>query len=372
MMQANQSEAERRFWETPELLETLFLSLDDLESTLSLARVVDQKNLQRSMTSKVWSKLIRQNCPSAESGLLLGKYVRGLVREQDRLLEATLKVKNLASILKLMKEPKDLLLDLLDVICERVPSILLPFGSCEQLQMVCPRHPDSHSVSPAGFLLLEEVERVLGTAEQRIESIEVGHLSEQVLFAIVARMSRQQEAAISIRICGSIKIESEKGAQAFYTLMSNQVEPGIGLKVLGSIGEGGWEALAKAMQLQPDVVGHVVTSKTGLEEAMKEDIKNVWESVQESQGFDIYKTAEDIPPILFGPYAPVSVRKPGDDWGRLEQIMHMSEAEFAAEIGEDLWREGLYNPEEREDEDSEGEEEEGEDPETGDGEDEDE
>ena len=42
MMQANQSEAERRFWETPELLETLFLSLDDLESTLSLARVVDQ------------------------------------------------------------------------------------------------------------------------------------------------------------------------------------------------------------------------------------------------------------------------------------------------------------------------------------------
>ena len=313
------------------------------------------------MTSKVWSKLIRQNCPSAESGLLLGKYVRGLVREEDRLLEATLKVKNLASILKLMKESKDLLLDLLDVICERVPSIP---SRREQLQMVCPLHPDPHSVSPVGFLLLEEVERVLGTVEQRIESIEVGHLSEQVLFAIVARMSRQQEAAISIRICGSIEIESEKGAQAFYTLMSNQVEPGIGLKVLGSIGEGGWEALAKAMQLQPDVVGHVVTSKTGLEEAMKEDIKNVWEAVQESRGFDIYKTAEDIP-LTYGPYAPVSVRKPGDDWGRLEQIMHMSEAEFAAEIGEDLWREGLYNPEEREDEDSEGEEEEGEDPETG-------
>ena len=318
------------------------------------------------MTSKVWSKLIRQNCPSAESGLLLGKYVRGLVREEDRLLEATLKVKNLASILKLMKEPKDLLLDLLDVICERVPSIP---SRREQLQMVCPRHPDPHSVSPVGFLLLEEVERVLGTVEQRIESIEVGHLSEQVLFAIVARMSRQQEAAISIRICGSIEIESEKGAQAFYTLMSNQVEPAIGLKVLGSIGEGGWEALAKAMQLQPDVVGHVVTSKTGLEEARKEDIKNVWEAVQESQGFDIYKTAEDIP-LTYGPYAPVSVRKPGDDWGRLEQIMHMSEAEFAAEIGEDdeLWHDGLYNPEESEDEDSEGEEEEGEEPETGDGE----
>ena len=40
-----QSEAERKFWETPELLETLFLTLD-LESALSLARLLDQENLQ--------------------------------------------------------------------------------------------------------------------------------------------------------------------------------------------------------------------------------------------------------------------------------------------------------------------------------------
>ena len=63
--------------------------------------------------------------------------------------------------------------------------------------------------------------------------------------------------------------------------------------------------MAKAMQLQPDVVGHVVTSKTGLEEAMKEDIKNVWEAVQESRGFDIFKSAEDIP-LTYGPYGSVS------------------------------------------------------------------
>ena len=57
------SEAESKFWETPELLETLFLLLD-LESTLSLAGLMDQENLQHSMTSKVWSKLVSQNCPS--------------------------------------------------------------------------------------------------------------------------------------------------------------------------------------------------------------------------------------------------------------------------------------------------------------------
>ena len=71
MEAANQSEAERKFWETPELLETLFLTLD-LQSSLSLACLLDQENLQRSMTSKVWSKLVSQNCPSVEDGLLLG------------------------------------------------------------------------------------------------------------------------------------------------------------------------------------------------------------------------------------------------------------------------------------------------------------
>ena len=196
------------------------------------------------MTPKVWSKLIRQNCPSLESGWLLGRYrvvERGQVAEEERLQEATIVVGKLASILKLMKKPKDLLLDLLDVICERVPSIEHMFGTGNQLQMACPRHPDPHSVSPAGFILLEEVERVLGTAEERIQSIEVGHLSEKVLLAIVARMSRQQEAVTSIRIYGGIEIESEKGAQACYKLMSSQVKPVIGVKVLGSIGEGGWQ-----------------------------------------------------------------------------------------------------------------------------------
>ena len=101
-----------------------------------------QENLKRSITSKVWSKLIRQNCPSLESGWLLGRYrvvERGQVAEEERLQEATIVVGKLASILKLMKKPKDLLLDLLDVICERVPSIEHMFGTGNQLQMACPR-----------------------------------------------------------------------------------------------------------------------------------------------------------------------------------------------------------------------------------------
>ena len=58
MEAGNQSEAERKFWKTPELLETLF-SWIDLESTLNLARVMDKEELQSGITSKVWNQLIR-------------------------------------------------------------------------------------------------------------------------------------------------------------------------------------------------------------------------------------------------------------------------------------------------------------------------
>ena len=313
-----QSEAERKFWETPELLETLFLSLD-LESTLNLARLMKQENLEHSMTSKVWSKLVGQNCPSVESGLALGGYTV----EKDRLQEAKEVVKKLATILKLMKDRKDFLLDLLDVICERVPSIVQLFH-LNQLRMVCPRHPDPHSISSAGFLLLEEVEGVLETAEQRIESIEVTSLSEQALSAIVSRMSRQQEAVTSIRIGHSVEIDSEKGAQAFFNLMSSQVESEIGVKVMGSIGRGGWEALGNATQLHPGVVGRIVTTKASLAEARKEDIKKVWEALspEGSWGFDIYQTAEVRKGIVRS--GMLCVEKPVDDWRRLEQILSMS------------------------------------------------
>ena len=113
----NQSEAERMFWQTPELLETL-LSWLDLKSTFNLAHVMDKESLKSGITSKVWNKLIRYNCPLVE---------------RDDSLPA---VKALASILKLMNQPKDLLLDLLDVTCEEHPA----HNQATQLQMICPRH----------------------------------------------------------------------------------------------------------------------------------------------------------------------------------------------------------------------------------------
>ena len=136
MEAGNQSEAERKFWKTPELQETLF-SWIDLESTLNLARVMDKEDLQSGITSKVWDELIRYNCPVDRRGCLFGSFPQDRdsfhKRYHDlKLQEAQQSVKNLATVLKLMGKPKDLLLDLL--VCKEVLVVLLVVN----LPTVCP------------------------------------------------------------------------------------------------------------------------------------------------------------------------------------------------------------------------------------------
>ena len=224
--------------------------------------------------------------------------------------------------------------------------------------MVCPRHPDPHNVSPLGFLLLEEVESVLGTTEQWIQSMEVGYLSDSIISAIGSRMARQQEPVTSIRIRYRVKIETEMGARAFHTLMSGQVEQvgPIRLVVPGSLGGAGWEAVAEAMKQQPGLVERIRTSKPSLEEGKKEDIKDIWDT-EGLVGFDLCQTAAGV----VGRCVPdVRVTKPQADWDMLEKILDMNQAEFAAKIKEDEDKAGEEDEEEEEDEEDEED-----DPETG-------
>ena len=88
--------------------------------------------------------------------------------------------------------------------------------------------------------------------------------------------------------------------------------------------------MAKAMQLRPDLVGWIWTSKPSLAEGKKDDIKNIWDTVG-LEGFDVYQTTPDLECWKARGY---SVEKPDDDWDRLEQILDMREAEFAAIIKE--------------------------------------
>ena len=105
------------FLETPELLEN-FLPYLDLGTTLTLAcsHEMTRKILQDSLA---WNRLISRNSP----------------------LGGMEEVQNFVEILKLMKEPKANMLNLLDAICKG------PFPSEQwfsgRVQMGCPRHPDS-------------------------------------------------------------------------------------------------------------------------------------------------------------------------------------------------------------------------------------
>ncbi len=105
------------FLETPELLEK-FLPYLDLGTTLTLAcsHEMTPKILQDSLA---WNRLISRNSP----------------------LGGMEEVQNFVEILKLMKEHKANILDLLDAICKG------PFPPEQWLsgrvQLGCPRHPDS-------------------------------------------------------------------------------------------------------------------------------------------------------------------------------------------------------------------------------------
>ena len=124
---------------------------------------------------------------------------------------------HLVGILKLMEDIKTNMLDLLDQICEANPVCWL-----WPTTLNCPRHPDSHSISTKGFLLLEEVEGAFGTTEQTIENIRLDFVVDTLdgpsLSALASRLSRQQQKLTTFNI-GTIELTSKKAAEDFKILM---------------------------------------------------------------------------------------------------------------------------------------------------------
>ena len=97
MTAIGQSEAEWKFWQTPELIESLLLHLDS-ESTLRLAQT---HLFTRSIVqgNRVWKNVILQNSP--------------MIYESN--------VEDLMAILRLMDDYSYNMMDLLDAICQDNP-----------------------------------------------------------------------------------------------------------------------------------------------------------------------------------------------------------------------------------------------------------
>ena len=333
-MPLGQCEAAKVFLGTPELVEKLLPYLD-LETTFNLAQT---HKLTREVLQKrsIWRKLIRRGCHYDEEQDFYN-HERDFYNYVPPHHAKIAQLKKLVEILKLFKSPEAHLLDLLELVCERFKTLRrLREYVGPQVLLSHPGHSDHHSVSLACFLLLEEVEGAFGTTLQRLESISggsigglKGEVEELALLALSSRVSRQQGEAISVTLAG-IEITNKRSAKAFYILMRARpqfVQPLRRVEVSGSIGVKGWEFLARALQTHPDVVEQITTTKRGLGEGMRADLKKIWDAA----GLDGFC----VELCCYTKTVCQDVRKwpdgAEDGWKTVEKILEMTEEEWAAQ-----------------------------------------
>ena len=247
-----ETEAGKKFWQTPELVDKLLLMLD-VQSMLSLAEVQPLAVRILQAGSQPWNKLIREALDNPFIPYVHG----GQTFERQKTL-----VQRIAStILAKMESPRPLLMELLDLICvkynteERPIRQSYPFYQREPLrfQVSCPLHV-SHTVSGYGFILLEACEGTLGSAEQHLlsilESDRSSHLSDFQLPSVSSRLSRQGRTMERIQF-SELRLRNKDVIDTWLHVLQN-CDQAHGLRyvlVYDDIGTGGWEALAKALRL---------------------------------------------------------------------------------------------------------------------------
>ena len=210
------SEAERKFWRTPDLLERLLVVLD-AKSVLALVKGLPPALaiIQRKPT---WIKLVKRVCSNIEDPRFgtIGSDSYSHEEFLQQVAEHRSGLIPLVDIMKLMTSNfRPRLLDLLDVICEGNPPVLRENVSeeCrsyveyyeenlpgpELIKVTCTRHT-SHEVSPYGFLLLETVEEAMDTTMQMVERVALYHLEEPWFTGLQARLLRQEDLGVDVRV----------------------------------------------------------------------------------------------------------------------------------------------------------------------------
>ena len=194
--------------------------------------------------------------------------------------------------------------------------------------MGCPRHPDVPHLIPLERLdFLEQVEGAFDTTEQTVEVVNTfpSALDEPIMSVLGDRLTFQQAkmARLSAML---IYIWSRRSAESFKTIMgaSQEVIQVHDLSVRGAIGPEGWTALARGIQSHPGVVIGFSAAKELMDEATREDLRDIWDALSE----DARWMVEDSD----GGYPVEMLHKPDGEagWGKLEQIMGMSKDDLAA------------------------------------------
>ena len=185
MKSSEETEAERKFWALPELVETLLPHLD-VKSILCLAQC-HHLTLRLLQGTSDWNKLIKRvlmkstmivRYHSIRNHPIL--YQDNFLGLRERLAPERLQMECLVELLKLMENPEANLRSLLELVCKRFPPAYqngprlaynVGGASCRGSPNIdlnslfgpqlgnCSRH----IVSPLGYLFLEKVEQSFGS-----------------------------------------------------------------------------------------------------------------------------------------------------------------------------------------------------------------
>ena len=264
--------AETKFWRMPELVEMLLPLLDPL-SVINLGNL-HHPSLELIQRSIVWNKLLRNTIPDNKDAYWEDEGEEEVDRED---MLGT--VWQLAWLTESFEDPKPFQLDLLHLICERNP----PNGRSGLIDVVCCCN-QTHSVTPLGFLLLEEVESELGSTMQSVERVQVHNILQELEFrspALTERVIRQQRM-VSVVNATVISCESRKDAEAFYAITENcQVLFFRTLSIEREIGAEGWAAIRKAFELHERIFPRydLTSTKQAMAEGRREDLRAIWDNL---------------------------------------------------------------------------------------------
>ena len=304
------SEAEKKFWRSPELVQGLLPFLDPpsilrLGQLHPLTRGVLQGNYN-------WSSFVRRSCPQPGGS-------DHFLTESER---AVAEMRPIIEILHLIGSPQFHLMKILDTICER----FLPLESrtgLSKVKVTCP-NDEVHDVSAVGFVLIELVEGANGSSELNIEQVENDYMRGPLISALKSRLARQERVIRKVD-CRYFICTTQEDAEALLSLVQQAESVGFQrLSILGAIGEAGWAALVEVLRILPPLVLEVpfpedpkgfqflyVRARNLMLDGRREDVRAVWDALPEGSHVQ----------IATGGDRKIFHKGAEEEWVRLEQYL---------------------------------------------------
>ena len=359
-----------KFWRFPELVDRLLTFLDG-GSILCLATCHDLTK-KLSQKNSVWTKVVRRTCPEGPTEfqpvIKVGTAWVFVTPMAERALLTANKKKlvPLLELLKMAKDPSEMKLTLVEVICERFPHTgervrNMPGYDCPQFVKLrfLPAPDKHHSVSALGFLLLDEVEsRCRSSPNLVIHSFDFAQLEVQMLTALSRRASKQVERMKQVRVWdkgfggGTIWCNTTQQAKNLLTIVEKCEDTNFEVDlIVGNVKKQGWAALGKVAELHGDGEAwcrtfNLVSKRDHMLGADRGDLRKIWDAMHGGEFPNSWTVTREE---RFNERFDRSGRfdtSGNREWRRLVKVLNMSEKEWEEYKGQDDFTEYSESDEE--------------------------